>query len=147
MNTMADDNASQDAVQIERTLDAPADLIWQMWTQPEHFKAWYGPEGATIVVARMDVRVGGRLLVGMEIATPNSTMRMWFTGEYREVVENKRLVYTRCSTPTSTATRLRDSAPAHCPCPRSATTRVCTTRTRRHHDRREPQRQVTTGST
>ena len=94
MNTMADGNASQDAVQIERTLDAPADLIWQMWTQPEHFKAWYGPEGATIVVARMDVRVGGRRLVGMEIETPNGTMRMWFTGEYREVVENKRLVYT-----------------------------------------------------
>ena len=91
---MADDSASQDAVQIERTLDAPTDLIWQMWTDPEHFKAWYGPEGATIVVARMDVRVGGTRLVGMEMPTPNGTMRMWFSGEYREVVENERLVYT-----------------------------------------------------
>jgi uncharacterized protein YndB with AHSA1/START domain len=91
---MADDNASQDAVRIERTLDAPTDLIWQMWTEPDHFKAWYGPDGATIVVAKMDVRVGGTRLVGMEMEMPNGTMRMWFTGAYREVVENKRLVYT-----------------------------------------------------
>ena len=91
---MADDNTSRDAVVIERTLDAPAALIWQMWTEPEHFEAWYGPDGATITVARMDVRVGGTRLVRMEMQTPNGTMQMWFTGEYREVVENKRLVYT-----------------------------------------------------
>jgi uncharacterized protein YndB with AHSA1/START domain len=30
----------------------------------------------------------------MEVKTPNGAMRMWFTGEYREVVKNKRLVYT-----------------------------------------------------
>jgi uncharacterized protein YndB with AHSA1/START domain len=91
---MADDGASKNAVLIERTLDAPVALIWQMWTEPEHFAAWYGPDGATIVVARMDVRVGGTRLVSMEMQTPNGAMRMWFTGEYREVVANQRLVYT-----------------------------------------------------
>jgi uncharacterized protein YndB with AHSA1/START domain len=85
---------SQDAVVIERSFDAPVDLIWQMWTDPEHFKAWYGPEGATIPVAKMDVRVGGARLVCMEVQTPNGPMQMWFTGEYSEVVENERLVYT-----------------------------------------------------
>ncbi len=88
------DNASQDAVVIERSFDAPADLIWKSWTEPEHFKAWYGPTGATIPVAKMDVRVGGGRLVCMEMETPNGLMQMWFTGEYREVVENERLVYT-----------------------------------------------------
>jgi uncharacterized protein YndB with AHSA1/START domain len=91
---MADDSGSQDAVVIERTLDAPADLIWRMWTEPEHFAAWYGPDGASVPVARMDVRVGGRRLICMEVETPRGMMRMWFTGEYREVVESKRLVYT-----------------------------------------------------
>ena len=79
---------------IERTFDAPVDLIWQMWTDPEHFKAWYGPDGATIPVAKMDVRVGGTRLVGMEMRSPDGPLQMWFTGEYREVVENARLVYT-----------------------------------------------------
>jgi len=91
---MTDGNASQDAVVIERTFDAPADLIWQMWTEPEHFKAWYGPDGATIPVAKMDVRAGGSRLVCMEMDTPGGLMQMWFTGEYRQVIQNQRLSYT-----------------------------------------------------
>ena len=91
---MTDISSSQSAVVIERTFDAPVDLIWQMWTDPEHFKAWYGPDGATIPVAKLDVRVGGSRLVCMEMQTPNGPMQMWFAGEYREVVENERLVYT-----------------------------------------------------
>jgi uncharacterized protein YndB with AHSA1/START domain len=91
---MTDDNTSRDALVIERRFDAPVELIWQMWTVPEHFKAWYGPDGAAIPVAKMDVRTGGTRLVCMEISTPEGAMQMWFTGEYREVVENQRLVYT-----------------------------------------------------
>jgi uncharacterized protein YndB with AHSA1/START domain len=91
---MADNDAAQDAVVIERSFDAPIDLIWQLWTDPEHFKAWYGPDGAVIPVAKMDVRVRGARLVCIEMATPNGPMQMWFAGEYREVIENERLVYT-----------------------------------------------------
>jgi uncharacterized protein YndB with AHSA1/START domain len=90
---MSDDNGGQSLV-IERTLAAPPDLIWKMWTEPEHFAAWYGPGGATIPVAKMDVRVGGSRLLCMEITTPDGAMQMWFTGEYLEVIENQRLVYT-----------------------------------------------------
>ena len=91
---MTDNDGSRDAVVIERSFDAPVGLIWQMWTDPHHFKAWYGPNGATVPVAKMDVRVGGTRLVCMEMQTPDGAMQMWFTGEYREVVENQRLVYT-----------------------------------------------------
>ncbi len=85
---------TENSVMIERTLDAPVDLVWQMWTDPDHFAAWYGPMGATIPKAEMDVRVGGRRLICMAMETPNGPMQMWFTGEYREVVPNQRLVYT-----------------------------------------------------
>lgn len=91
--TMSDDDSGQNLV-IERTLDAPPELIWKMWTEPEHFAAWYGPGGATIPVAKMDVRVGGSRLLCMEMTTPDGTMQMWFTGEYLEVIKNQRLVYT-----------------------------------------------------
>ena len=91
---MADERSSEDSVVLERSFDAPVELIWQMWTDPAHFKGWYGPQGAVIPVAKMDVRVGGTRLVCMEMQTPNGPMQMWFTGEYREVVENERLVYT-----------------------------------------------------
>ena len=91
---MTDDKASHDAVVIERSFDAPVELIWQMWTDPEHFRAWYGPDGASVPVAKMDVRVGGTRLLCMEVQTLDGPTQMWFTGEYREVSENKRLVYT-----------------------------------------------------
>jgi len=91
---MTDTNRSPDSVVIERSFDAPVELIWQMWTVPEHFAAWYGPTGATIPVAELDVRVGGIRLVGMDVTTPKGPMRMWFTGAHLEVVENERLVFT-----------------------------------------------------
>lgn len=92
---MSDDSAAADnAVVIERNLDAPVATVWQMWVDPEHFKAWYGPMGASIPVADMDVQVGGKRLVAMEMDTPNGPMKMFFTGEYKEIVENQRLVYT-----------------------------------------------------
>ena len=40
---MAETTDDRGAVVIERSFDAPAELVWQMWTVPEHFKAWYGP--------------------------------------------------------------------------------------------------------
>jgi uncharacterized protein YndB with AHSA1/START domain len=91
---MTDIGGAQDAVVVERTLNAPLALVWQMWTDPEHFKAWYGPTGAAIPFARMDVRIGGGRLVCMQMQTPEGPTQMWFTGEYLDVVENERLVYT-----------------------------------------------------
>lgn len=92
--TDATPDTTDDAVVIERTFDAPASTIWKMWTDAEHFRAWYGPSGATIPSAEMDVRVGGRRLVSMRMQTPNGEMTMWFTGEYVEVDPTTRLVYT-----------------------------------------------------
>ena len=90
---MSRNNESANNVVIERSFNAPIELIWKMWSDPEHFKAWYGPQGATIPVAEFDVRVGGRRFVGMEMSTPNGTMRMWFTGEHLAVNEPNQLAY------------------------------------------------------
>ena len=89
---MSDSTDSKDAVVIERTFDAPVKLVWQMWTNPEHFKKWYGPNGFTVPVADMDLRVGGKRLICM--VSPDGSMKMWTTGEYKEIVPNERLVYT-----------------------------------------------------
>jgi len=83
-----------DSVVIERHFDAPVELVWKMWTESEHFAAWYGPTGATIPVAKMNVRVGGSRHICMAMETPNGPMQMWFVGEFLEIVANERLVYT-----------------------------------------------------
>lgn len=88
---MSDSVHLKDAVVIERFFDAPASLIWQMWTDPEHFKKWYGPQGFTVPVADMELRVGGKRLVCM--VSPDGKMKMWTTGEHLEIVPYERLVY------------------------------------------------------
>lgn len=89
---MSDKIISEKSVVIERTFDAAIELIWQLWTEAEHFQSWYGPQGFSIPVAEMDVQVGGKRLFCM--ASPDGSMKMWFTGEYLEVSPTERLVYT-----------------------------------------------------
>ena len=81
-------------VRIERDFDAPVAEIWDMWTKPELFKAWYGPRGMSVPVAEMDVVVGGTRKICMEMTLPERSMKMWFTGVYKEVSPPNRLVYT-----------------------------------------------------
>lgn len=85
---------SQNWVKIERTFDAPIDAVWSMWTDATKFQQWYGPMGMSVPVAEMDVTVGGTRKICMEMVTPERTMTMWFTGEYKEVTAPTRLVYT-----------------------------------------------------
>jgi uncharacterized protein YndB with AHSA1/START domain len=87
---MVDSSTYQDSVVLDRVFDAPIDLVWKMWTDPVSFKAWYGPAGATVPVAELDVRAGGRRRVCMAVGPT----QMWFTGEHVEVIEPTRLVYT-----------------------------------------------------
>jgi len=50
---------SDTEILITRTFDAPRDRVWEMWTQSEHLKHWWGPRGWTLPVSEMDFRVGG----------------------------------------------------------------------------------------
>lgn len=88
---MTEDNAW---VQIKREFDGPIDLVWKMWTDPELFKQWYGPNGMSVPTAEMDVTVGGTRKVCMAMQTPERSMEMWFTGVYKEISAPRRLVYT-----------------------------------------------------
>ena len=42
------EQTTDDAVVIERLVEAPIAQVWAMWTDPKRFAAWYGPTGATV---------------------------------------------------------------------------------------------------
>ena len=44
---------------IERVFDAPRELVWKAWTDPEHVARWWGPHGMTTRVNELDLRPGG----------------------------------------------------------------------------------------
>lgn len=46
---------------ISRIFNAPRELVWKAWTDPEMIKQWWGPEGFTAPSAKVDLRVGGEV--------------------------------------------------------------------------------------
>ena len=44
---------------LTRVFDAPRDLVFKVWTDPEHVARWWGPRGFTNTIHEMDVRPGG----------------------------------------------------------------------------------------
>jgi uncharacterized protein YndB with AHSA1/START domain len=51
---------------MERVFDAPPELVWQAWTDPEMLKQWWGPNNVTIPECEVDLRVGGKFYIVME---------------------------------------------------------------------------------
>jgi uncharacterized protein YndB with AHSA1/START domain len=78
---------------ITRIFDASRDLVWRAWTEPEHFKRWWGPKDYTCPFCEMDFRVGGKYLNCMRSPEGRD---YWSTGVYLEIIPVERLVFTDC---------------------------------------------------
>jgi len=46
-------------LRITKTLNAPIDLVWEVWTKPEHIAQWWGPNGFTNTIHKMEFMEGG----------------------------------------------------------------------------------------
>ena len=86
------EQSSDEATVIERFIDAPIGQVWSMWADPAQFASWYGPSGAIIATARLDVRPGGERVVAMTMQTPGGARTMWFGGVHLEIEEPRLLV-------------------------------------------------------
>ncbi|MBW4655980.1 MAG: SRPBCC domain-containing protein [Kaiparowitsia implicata GSE-PSE-MK54-09C] len=76
---------------ITRVFNAPRDLVWQVWTDPNHIAQWWGPRGFTTRVDEMDLRPGGQsryVMIG-----PDGT-EYPAKGVFKEVVPPERIVST-----------------------------------------------------
>lgn len=76
---------------ITRVFDAPREMVWKMWIDPELVKQWFGPQGFTAPVIKSDFRVGGRYLYDMRDPEGKDYRS---AGEYREIAPNERIVAT-----------------------------------------------------
>jgi uncharacterized protein YndB with AHSA1/START domain len=79
---------------IDRHFAAPRDLVWEMFTTPEHFAYWWGGTDVTVPVESviMDVRADGTWKATM--IGPDEGWSMNWAGEYLEVDPPNRLVMT-----------------------------------------------------
>lgn len=82
---------AQDDLVIRRNFDAPAALVFALWSEPEHMRRWMGPSGFDCPVVEIDFRVGGAYRAMIRSAAQGD---QWFGGVYREIEPNRRLVFT-----------------------------------------------------
>jgi uncharacterized protein YndB with AHSA1/START domain len=86
--------SAEGALVIERVFDAPRELVWKAWTEPERMMRWWGPQGFTTPVCEIDFRVGGKAFSAMQSPEFNEGRPIWSTGVYREIVPLERIVCT-----------------------------------------------------
>jgi uncharacterized protein YndB with AHSA1/START domain len=91
-NRTSVERKSDREVVVTRTFDAPARLVFEAWTKPEHFRKWWVPKsmGMSLLSCDMDVRTGGKYRLVFAHGGSESA----FFGTYKEVIPPSRLVWT-----------------------------------------------------
>jgi uncharacterized protein YndB with AHSA1/START domain len=80
----------EEKITIERTFDAPRDLVFRMWLEPEHLAQWWGPDHFTNPVCEVDARTGGKLYIVMR--APDGTDYP-MSGTFKEIRPPAKLVF------------------------------------------------------
>jgi uncharacterized protein YndB with AHSA1/START domain len=83
--------ADEPVIILTREFDAPRELVFALYTEPQHVKRWWGPRYITLSACEMDVRPGG---AWRYVFSKDAGPGMTFKGVYQEVAPPERLVYT-----------------------------------------------------
>ncbi len=89
-NSSATESAQTELV-ITRIFDAPRELVFKAWTEPEHLMRWWGPKAFTSPVCKIDLRVGGKYLFCMR--SPDGK-DYYSTGVYQKIDPPNEIVCT-----------------------------------------------------
>lgn len=89
-------NTADREIHLTRVLNAPIDLVWEVWTNPDHIKNWWGPKGFTSSINKMDVKAQGEweLIMHGPDGTDYKNKSI-----FQEVVPLKKIVYQHVSAP------------------------------------------------
>ncbi|WP_431803156.1 SRPBCC domain-containing protein [Halobacillus andaensis] len=83
---------------LERSFDAPRDIVFKMFKDPEHLKHWWGPNGWELPVCQVDFRPGGTWHFCMKCMDQNQGeyygMESWGKVVYKDIIEPELITYT-----------------------------------------------------
>jgi uncharacterized protein YndB with AHSA1/START domain len=95
------DNTQDRELLLTRVLNAPIELVWEVWTNPEHIAQWWGPNGFTNTITKMEVTAGGEWDLVMH--GPDGTDYK-NKSIFKEIIRHKKIVYEHVSAPKFIAT-------------------------------------------
>ncbi len=91
---MANNLPKRDLV-VTRIIDAPLELVWKAWTDPQYVMRWWGPEFYTSPTCKIDLREGGSYLFCMRAPQDQGGQDMYTTGVYKKIVPMQLLEFTQ----------------------------------------------------
>lgn len=83
---------SERELTMSRVFRAPRELLWEVFTSPEHLARWWGPKGCATTIYEMDLSPGGVWYYG--IRAPNGDEHQ-VRAIYEEVIRPERIVYSQ----------------------------------------------------
>jgi len=86
---MSKSNEESRTLSLEKILNAPIDLVWDAWTQPEHIAQWWGPKGMDTKIVKHEFKVGGEWKYTMKMPDGNEFVT---EGQYIEIEKPHRIV-------------------------------------------------------
>ncbi|MDI9256830.1 MULTISPECIES: SRPBCC family protein [Flavobacterium] len=88
-------------INFSRLLNAPIDLVWEVWTNPDHIKNWWGPNGFTNTIHKMEIKPEGEwnLIMHGPDGTDYDNKSI-----FKEVVLHQKIIYEHTSVPKFTST-------------------------------------------
>lgn len=80
---------------VKRIIDAPVNLVWKAWTEPEHVIKWWGPKGFTSLSCKIDLREGGSYIFCMCTPAEIGGFEHYSSGIYKKIIPMERLEFTQ----------------------------------------------------
>src|SRR3954469_1547949 len=96
-----ENNTADREISISRLFNAPIELVWEVWTNPDHIKNWWGPNGFTNTITKMEMKPQGvwELIMHGPDGTDYKNKSVFVNVE-----KYKQIIYEHSSAPKFTAT-------------------------------------------
>lgn len=92
---MSETTPMKEDIVVTRLINAPVELVWKAWTDPEYVKRWWGPARYTAPSAKVDLREGGLFVFAMQAPPEQGGGVHYSAGKYSKIVEHKLLEFTQ----------------------------------------------------
>ncbi len=94
-NTTQSGYKEKEDLVVTRIIDAPIELVWKAWTDPEQVMKWWGPKYYTSPSCKIDLREGGRYVFCMRAPQEQGGQDSYTAGTFKKIVPMELLEFTQ----------------------------------------------------
>lgn len=93
--TESTNNVKKEDLVVTRIIDAPLEMVWKAWTDPDQVKRWWGPKNYISPTCKIDFREGGKYIFCMRAPEDQGGQDSFTSGVYSKIVPMERLEFTQ----------------------------------------------------